>query len=158
LFFEGLKEISYRHEEELTLVKQHLASEVRHHQEAQSSLKDEIKTMKMRFQDKLKQKEHEVAELKARVVVDEDDEAEENLIERNQLEAMNVCPTALDDSFGSHPDEETFSNLTRTKVEYLKLTPSEYVEDEVIDTVHIPDSYRQILEDYKLKVQILFVT
>lgn len=63
--------------------------------------------------------------------------------------------TSHDDSFHSNSDEETFSNLTRTKVEYLKLTPSEYVDDEVIDTVHIPDSYRQLLEDYKLKVVAL---
>ncbi|CAL8083337.1 unnamed protein product [Orchesella dallaii] len=147
----GLKEIVHRHEEELTSVKQHLAAEVKHHQEVQSSLKDEIKTIKMRFQDKLKQKEHEVAELKARVV--EDNDLNENLTERSlNIEALNASSAVLDDSFGSHADEETFSNLTRTKVEYLKLTPSEYVDDEVIDTVHIPDSYRQLLEDYKLKL------
>lgn len=68
--------------------------------------------------------------------------------------------SVFDESFGSCASnlEETFTNLTRTKVEYLKLTPSEYVDDEVVDTISIPDGIRHILEDKDLKVSLIAPT
>lgn len=63
----GLQEISKRHDAEVTSFKDQLAFELKHHHEVQNGLKDDIKTLKMRFQEKIKQRDGEIAELKARL-------------------------------------------------------------------------------------------
>lgn len=62
----------------------------------------------------------------------------------------------LDDSSSScqSNNEEIFSNsnLSRMDKSYLRLTPLEYLNDEVVEAVQIPESCRQMLEDKDLKV------
>lgn len=82
------------------------------------------------------------------------EEKVENAVEVNIPSSTPDIPN-FDDSFSSSSStvDDAFMNtsLTRMKMEYLKLTPSEFVDNEVIEGA-IPEPIRQLIEDKNLKV------
>lgn len=78
----------------------------------------------------------------------------ENVLEENII--SDDVRAKLDDSSSSchSNNEEIFSNsnLSRMDKSYLRLTPLEYMNDEVVEAVQIPESCRQIIEEKNMKV------